>query len=301
MAKAKRAKVVSLTRTKAKTREHKENLIGSVRDAANEYSYVWVFAISNMRNLYLDEARKLWTGSKMFFGKLRVIAKALGESESEEIRPRLAALSKRLRGNVGLLFTDSPPAEVLDWCSDYQRLDFARMGGKATETVKLEAGPVMIYTEPRETLPHNIEPQLRKLNMPTQLKNGIPTLLQDFTVCKKGEILTAEKAQILKHLLIQMAHFRLIPLVYWSAIGASGEENQKEGVIVDVPLSDSDLELAKNAGALLGTKKSRVQEHGRDEEMVDDDEDDDDDDEPDEINMIEERDSAMMLPEGLQL
>lgn len=94
MAKTKRAKVVSLTRTRAKTRENKENLLDNVRDAAQRYSFVWVFAIENMRNTYLSEVRTLWEGSRLFFGKLRVIARALGESVEEEVRPGLGELTK---------------------------------------------------------------------------------------------------------------------------------------------------------------------------------------------------------------
>lgn len=289
-----------MTQTKAKTREHKENIIENVREAANQYSYIWVFAVSNMRNAYLSEVRSLWNGSKIFFGKLRVIAKALGETPEEEIRPGVGKIAQRLRGNVGLLMTDSPPAEVLDWCSDYRRLDYARMGNRATETVTLPAGPVYCRTDPPETLPHSIEPQLRSLGMPTQLKMGVPTLLEEFSVCKKGEKLTAEKAQILKHLIIQMAHFRLIPLVYWSAVGAPGEDN--EGAVVEVPLSEDDRELAEASNAVFQpkVKGGRVTE---DHKRMDEDEEDDDDDmeEPNEFDAIEARDKAMMLPEGMKL
>ena len=300
MARTKRAKVVSLTQTKAKTREHKENIIENVRDAANQYSYIWVFAVSNMRNAYLSEVRSLWNGSKIFFGKLRVIAKALGETPEEEIRPGIGKIAQRLRGNVGLLMTDSPPAEVLDWCSDDRRLDYARMGNRATETIKLSAGPVHCRTDPPETLPHSIEPQLRALGMPTQLKMGVPTLLEEFTVCKKGEKLTAEKAQILKHLVIQMAHFRLIPLVYWSAVGAPGEDS--EGAVVDLPLSEEDRELVETSNAILEPKASRAADERKHmDEDGDEDEDDDGMDEPNEFDAIEARDKAMMLPEGMQL
>lgn len=278
MARTKRAKVVSLTQTKAKTREHKENLIETIRESANQYAYVWIFAVSNMRNTYLGEVRKLWTGSKIFFGKLRVIAKALGETPEEEIRPGLGQIAKRLRGNVGLLFTDSPPAEVLDWCMDYRRLDYARMGNRATETIELPAGPVYCCTDPPETLPHNIEPQLRALGMPTQLKRGVPTLLENFVVCRKGEKLTAERAQILKHLIVQMAHFRLIPLTYWSAVGAPGDDS--EGAVVDVPVSEEDRELIEDSRT--GGRKDQEDEMPEDE-----------------MDAIEARDQAMMMPPGL--
>ena len=278
MARTKRAKVVSLTQTKAKTREHKENLIETIRESANQYAYVWIFAVSNMRNTYLGEVRKLWTGSKIFFGKLRVIAKALGETPEEEIRPGLGQIAKRLRGNVGLLFTDSPTAEVLDWCMDYRRLDYARMGNRATETIELPAGPVYCRTDPPETLPHNIEPQLRALGMPTQLKRGVPTLLENFVVCRKGEKLTTERAQILKHLIVQMAHFRLIPLTYWSAVGAPGDDS--EGAVVDVPVSEEDRELIEDSRT--GGRKDQEDEMPEDE-----------------MDAIEARDQAMMMPPGL--
>ena len=65
MARTKRAKVVSLTKTKAKTRENKENFVENVREAANQYAYIWIFAVSNMRNAYLGEVRRLWTGSRL--------------------------------------------------------------------------------------------------------------------------------------------------------------------------------------------------------------------------------------------
>lgn len=282
MARSKRAKVISLTRTKAKTREHKESHMDAVRDAAQQHAYVWVFAVGNMRNTYLAEVRRLWAGSRMVFGKLRVTARALGELPEEEVRPGLGALVPRLRGNVGLLFTDSPPAEVLDWCADYRRSDFARMGNKATETIVLPAGPVTMRTDPPETLPHPMEPLLRKLGMPTQLKNGVPTLLTDFVVCKKGDVLTAERAHILKHLMIQMADFRLVPLAYWSAT---------DGKVVDLELNADDHELAVLAGAALPPKGSNVDHAAQDEG--------DDIDAEEYVDPTEQRDAAMMLPAGL--
>ncbi|WFD31729.1 mRNA turnover and ribosome assembly protein [Malassezia sp. CBS 17886] len=306
MARTKRAKVVSLTQTRAKTREHKESFFDTVRDAANQHAYVWVFSVSNMRNAYLNEVRRLWRGSRIFFGKLRVMAKALGETPEEEIRPGLAQIAHRLRGNVGLLFTDSPPAEVLDWFSDYRRIDYARMGNKASEDIVLPAGPIEFRSSPPETVPRSLEPQLRALGMPTQLKAGVPTLLEDFSVCKKGEMLTAEKAQILKHLLVQLADFRLVPLTYWSAVGAEDEENQEEGVVVDVPLAEDDREFIESmvgaqelkGGSTKGTK--RIAEAVEDDEDEDEDEDGDDD-MPNEFDIIEKRDKAMMLPEDVKL
>jgi len=42
-----------------------------------------------------------------------------------------------------------------------------------------------------------MEPQLRKLGLPTTLKTGVVTCLFDYTVCNKGDVLTPEQAQLL--------------------------------------------------------------------------------------------------------
>lgn len=311
MPRARRAKVVSLTKTDKKTKQDKANLVDKVRDAAQEYPYVWILGQHSMRNNYLKEVRDLWKGSKIFFGKLKVLALALGMTEEEEVRTGISGISQRLSGDVGLLFTESSPAEVIDWFQDYQRVDFARGGSKATETIELPEGPVMARSNPPDTLPHPVEPQLRQLGMPTELRRGIPTLLQDYTVCKKGQILTADQAQILKHILVHMAAFRLIPLAYWSA--ADAEQGKGERGLHLMDLSEEDQELVgKQAGKLRApsdngwsrdrksngaTKKAGQddddEEDDDDEDMEEDDEDDDSQDAEDAVT------KDMMMPAGL--
>jgi mRNA turnover protein 4 len=84
----------------------------------------------------------------------------------------------------------------------YGEKDFARSGDKATETVKLPAGPLAQFA-------HSIEPHLRKLGLPTSLQKGIITLLQDYTVCVKGVELSPEAANVLKLLGIAQATFKI--------------------------------------------------------------------------------------------
>ena len=60
------------------------------------------------------------------------------------------------------------------------------------------------------------EPQLRQLGMPTELKKGVVTLMQTYTVCKEGDRLTSEQARILKLLGHQQAKFKLNMIALWS-------------------------------------------------------------------------------------
>ncbi|EGV91225.1 mRNA turnover protein 4-like [Cricetulus griseus] len=77
----------------------------------------------------------------------------------------LFQVSKKLRGEVGLLFTNRTKEEVNEWFTKYTEMDFARAGNKATLTVSLDPGPL-------EQFPHSMEPQLRQLGLPTALKKG---------------------------------------------------------------------------------------------------------------------------------
>lgn len=69
-------------------------------------------------------------------------------------------------------------------------MSYARAGNVAPETVELPAGPLPVEN-------HTIEAYLRQLGMPTALKNGMVTLLSDYTVCKEGQPITPEQARIL--------------------------------------------------------------------------------------------------------
>ena len=57
MPKSKRAKIVHLSKVEKKGKEHSEKLFRSVRDAADEYPFIYVFAVENMRNNYLKDIR----------------------------------------------------------------------------------------------------------------------------------------------------------------------------------------------------------------------------------------------------
>lgn len=66
-----------------------------------------------------------------------------------------------------------------------------------------------------EQFPHSMEPGFRKLGLPTELKNGVIHLREDFVVCKEGQTLTPERADILKHFGHKLAEFRLEIMGHW--------------------------------------------------------------------------------------
>lgn len=166
-----------------------------------------------MRNNKLKFIRNEWKDSRFFLGKNRVIAIALGRTKESESRENLHEVSKRLKGQCGILFTDKPKEEVMKYFEKHVESDYARSGNIATETVTLQPGPL-------EQFPFNMEPYLRQLGLPTSLQKGVVTLLKEHTVCKEGNILTPEEARLLKLLCIHMAEFKVTIEAVWQKDGA---------------------------------------------------------------------------------
>lgn len=212
MPKSKREKQISLTRTQKKGLELKQDVIKKVQNAADTYARLFVIRVENMRNNKLKEVREEWHHSKFFFGKNKVMGFALGKSPTDEYKDNLHKVNGCLKGQRGLLFTNSTKEEVTNWFNSYADQDFARTGCTAENEVVLKEGPL-------EQFPHNMEPQLRQLGLPTKLDRGIITLTKDFLVCKGGDQLKPEQARILKLLGHQMAEFKILLTAVWSNDG----------------------------------------------------------------------------------
>jgi len=218
MPRSKKSKLVSLTKTEKKsTRAHKEKFVSEVQEHASRWKYAYVIHVGNMRNSSLKVVREQWKGTgRLFFGRTRVMAAALGTSEDTECRTGIHAVSKHLKGPVGLFFTDGPPEEVKVWFDSFSKPDFARAGNQATKEIVLPVGPLFQYNDPSSTFPSSMDPQLRKLGLTTVLKRGVPSLATEHIVCRKNEKLTKEQAQLLKLIGVQMAVFKVLLSGRWS-------------------------------------------------------------------------------------
>ncbi|KAG1677621.1 hypothetical protein FOA52_010402 [Chlamydomonas sp. UWO 241] len=231
MPKSKRSKVVHLTQTKKKTKDWKEGLVTKVRDAAEKYPSCYLFKHFNMRTEPFKQLREeLHESTTIIMGSCKVMQVALGRSESDEVRTDIHKLSERLKGYVGLFFTTLSREEVEKVVSEFKHEDFARAGAKCLSTFALPEGPLDdINGVP---LQHTMEPQLRKLGMPTKLNKGVVELAGDFTVCKEGRILDANQAAILKVFGIKMAVLRLKLLAAWTEDAfeelADGDDDDEE-------------------------------------------------------------------------
>lgn len=210
MPKSKRDKKISLTKTAKKGLQSKQKLIEELWKCVDTYRNLFIFSVANMRNNKLKDIRTAWKHSRFFFGKNKVMAIALGKRETDEYKDNLHKVSKYLRGEVGVLFTNKTKDEVQEYFDHFKEMDFARSGNLAQMDTTLNEGPL-------EQFPHSMEPQLRQLGLPTALKKGVVTLLKEHAVCKEGDVLTPEQARILKLFGIEMAEFKVQIKCMWNS------------------------------------------------------------------------------------
>lgn len=221
MPKSKRDKKISLTQTRKKGLEFKQNLVEEIRKCVDLYARVFVFSSQHIKTDKLKEMRIEWGHSRFFLGKNKVMALALGRTPEEELQDNLHKLSQRLVGQCGLLFTNATKQEVVEYFENKRYPVPPHAGDIATETVELKQGLLPQFS-------HAIEPHLRKLGLPTRLERGVPELLQDFVVCEEGRPLAPAQASILKLLGKEMAFFQLNMEWCWNRLDSKFECLLKE-------------------------------------------------------------------------
>ncbi|PRD23073.1 UNVERIFIED_CONTAM: Mrto4 [Trichonephila clavipes] len=188
MPKSKRNKQIDLTDTKRQFWERKKEFYQKIQSCVENYAHV------------------------ICVGKNKVMAKTLGLTEKDEFRPNLHKIGQQLKGDRGLLFTNQPIEDVVNWFSSYSEVEYAKSGNIATEDVILQEGPLKQF-------PNKIEPYLKQLGLSTTLKEGVIYLLEDYVVCRVGDALSPESAKILKLLGKKMAEFKIRLLSVWSNNG----------------------------------------------------------------------------------
>ncbi|OBT76926.1 hypothetical protein VF21_04135 [Pseudogymnoascus sp. 05NY08] len=229
MPKSKRAKVVHLTQVDKKGKELTLKLFANVQESIDKYQYIFVFSVDNMRNTYLKKVRADLSDSRLFFGKTKVMAKALGSTPETAYQTNTHLLAPYLAGNVGLLFTDRSPEEVSAHFAANTPTDFARAGTRATRRFAIPEGIVYslggeIAAESDVPMAHGLEPELRRLNVPTSLSKGKITLQNEYEVCREGQVLDSRQTRLLKLFGVATAEFRVRVVAYWSAESGTVEE-----------------------------------------------------------------------------
>lgn len=209
MPKSRRAKIVPLTKTKAKTREHKDALIERIREATDQFEHIYTISIHNVRTNILQQIREeRRNDSKLFLGNNKLMMLGLGRDEESTLKPNLYKLSKFLTGMSGIFMTNLSKKEVKEYFAGVGEQVFARTGQVATTKLVLNPGPLPQF-------PHSMFEHLNKLGLPIKLDKGTIVLLQETVVCDIGDTLSAEAASLLKLFGLMTVEFRVELTAHW--------------------------------------------------------------------------------------
>ncbi|ODV77668.1 uncharacterized protein CANTADRAFT_27374 [Suhomyces tanzawaensis NRRL Y-17324] len=221
MPRSRRSKLVTLAQTDKKGKENKTRIFDEVRAALDEFQYVWVLQLDDVRTPVLQDIRTDWNGSKLILGKRRVLEKALGDTPEEEYKDNLHKLSKTCAGLPGLLFTNELPDTVEAYFTAYTKQDYSRAKSKAPIDFTIPEGIVysrggQIAIEEDVPMSHSLEETMRnKYKIPTKIKAGKIVLSEPYVVCRKDETLDVRQALILKQFGVAASEFKVKVVAYY--------------------------------------------------------------------------------------
>lgn len=157
------------------------------------------------------------------------MSKALGQRPEDAVAPGIEGLSRLLAGNVGLVFTDRAPESILAYFDGLALVDFARAGVTAPRTFSIPTGVVHatageVPAEHDIPLEHTLEPELRRLGVPTRMVKGRVVLGDEdgegeaYVVCKEGDVLDSRQTRLLKMFDVCLSEFKVKVLAYVSPL-----------------------------------------------------------------------------------
>ena len=224
MPRSKRNRILPTSKVKKNHKDLAKRLHSSIQTALDTYAYIYVFSVTNMRNNALKSIRSELVDSRIFMGKTKLMAHALGTTVETAHTDGVDGLAPYLTGEVGLLFTNRQPGEIAAFFATRTERDYARAGTVADEGITIPHGELTtkygVEGGEDDPLPMSIEPTLRKLGVPTKLVRGKVVLeggaeegfgmeSNGYVVCREGDTLDSRQTTILKIFGIRMAEFRV--------------------------------------------------------------------------------------------
>jgi len=204
MGKSKRSRVIALTKTKKKAKDHKLVVVDRIRKYVDTYQNIFVFDHENMTTAPFRALQAEFTQTKFCLGKNKVMRFALGKSEDDSYKALTYKLGEHLTGECGLIFTNQSPEEVSKFFEDFTLEEYAKAGSISSQTIVLPKGP-----EAFKKFSHSMEPYLRRLGLHTSLINTQIHLTSEYLLAQEGKELNAEQTKILKLLGIKLAEFKI--------------------------------------------------------------------------------------------
>jgi large subunit ribosomal protein L10 len=168
--------------------ERKVKIVEEAVDLLKSYQYVFLFDLHGLSDRVLHEYRYRMRP----YGVVKVIKPTLFKIAFTKVYGGIPAeVAERVRGEVGFLFTNVNPAEVIKIVAENAVRRAAQPGDKAPFDIVVPAGPT-------NASPGPIISKFGKLKIPTRVQEGKIWIAKDTVVAKAGQEITPEIAEVLR-------------------------------------------------------------------------------------------------------
>ncbi len=180
--------------------EKKKAYFGRLTSLIRTYNKVMLVEADNVGSSQLHSVRDALRGkAEIVFGKNTRMLKCITLLEKE--CPKIQALIPHIKGNVGLVFTNSDLKDIKDIIEVNRREAPARVGAIAPIDVWVPAGDTGL--EPTQTS------FLQALNIASKITRGTIEILNDVHLIKTGDKVGASESALLQKLNIRPFYYSL--------------------------------------------------------------------------------------------
>jgi large subunit ribosomal protein L10 len=168
--------------------KHKVKIVEEAVDLLKNYQYVFLFDLHGLSSRVLHEYRYRLRPH----GVIKIIKPTLFKIAFTKVYGGIPAeIAEKIRGEVGLFFTNLNPAEVIKIVAENAVRRAAQPGDKAPFDIVVPAGPT-------NASPGPIISKFGKLKIPTRVQEGKIWIAKDTVVAKAGQEITPEIAEVLR-------------------------------------------------------------------------------------------------------
>jgi len=181
--------------------ERKQAYFAKLLNLLDTYQKVLIVGCDNVGSNQMQSIRTGLRGkAEILMGKNTMMRKAIKGHTAKNTK--LDALLPYLKGNIGLIFTNSDLKEVRDYIDSNKKTAPARVGSLS---------PCDVYvTAMVTTLDPSFTGFMQALNIGTRINKGCIEIISDIHLIKPGEKVTSSQAALLEKLNIQPFKYGLI-------------------------------------------------------------------------------------------
>ena len=167
-------------------RDSKLKEVEELQKLIDSYIVVGVLNMHKLPARQLGQIRHKLGGAKIKMSKKSLMLRAIESSKKKD----MAKIKDNIEGSAALLFTNDNPFRLFRQLKDSRTPAAAKAGDIATSDIVIQKGSTGLSPGPAIST-------LQKIGLKASVQGGKIAVLQDKTVCKTGEAITGDVANVL--------------------------------------------------------------------------------------------------------